>query len=670
MSEKLLINRPIDWEALINTERQCIDNAKSAVRHVENDFKLFASSVSLARVFQGQYRFHHSQQTRYNNISADEGAEIRSAIVDIHDSFLQIIALSIILETKNPSIFDHEQEEQLQGEMICQLENLRLEWNQLGSMNTPAFSIFCDALADNKSLIDLDLRNNDINHVGGSELASALKRNTTLRALDLRWNNVGLIGGRALLVLCQSNSTLNELQLIGNNIPDDIMQSIANALSKNTEQHQIHFGHSQNMAILSRQLQNVHEEKDRQITTTLTRMSLQEQAMLKANKSLAEKLKKLQDALDERKLSFNALSSKNTLLEADLTVAKQQYDDIQNVIKKMEIDKQELIYKIRRECKQEKDELIDIQEKLQRDLNASLEIQRRLNEKIQDLERKNDKLQTTVHELGETITINERDYQIKLTALDDENQRLKLKQKEDLKDRELITNRDIQRLKEAHSSTEQTLKEQLTKLENIRTSLEREINSLKSNLSTQKLAHDETLQEEKIRIKNNEEKKQQELEDRIHTLTTSKDELESRYNQQLIAYRELQQKLNFQSVEIESFKRQIESIQMTIHDKDTEILETREKTKTDYEKKLRSIQKDIDMNDELKDRIKQLENELKDQRFNDRNTIRELESRVAELQTTLNHRDQEISRLKLDEEQRLHFLRSAIIDYIGTGANT
>ncbi len=40
-----------------------------------------------------------------------------------------------------------------------------------------------------------------------------------------------------------------------------------------------------------------------------------------------------------------------------------------------------------------------------------------------------------------------------------------------------------------------------------------------------------------------------------------------------------------------------------------------------------------------------------------------------ELQTTLNHRDQEISRLKRDEEQRLHFLRSAIIEYIGTGTN-
>ena len=58
-----------------------------------------------------------------------------------------------------------------------------------------------------------------------------------------------------------------------------------------------------------------------------------------------------------------------------------------------------------------------------------------------------------------------------------------------------------------------------------------------------------------------------------------------------------------------------------------------------------------------------------DQRFTDRNTIRELESHLVELQTTLNQREQEISRLKRDEEQRLHFLRSAIIEYIGTETN-
>ena len=60
---------------------------------------------------------------------------------------------------------------------------LRLEWNQLGAMDSPAFSGFCEALASNKGLIELDLRNNDISHVGASELAAALKKNSTLRAL-------------------------------------------------------------------------------------------------------------------------------------------------------------------------------------------------------------------------------------------------------------------------------------------------------------------------------------------------------------------------------------------------------------------------------------------------------------------------------------------------------
>ncbi|CAF4682351.1 unnamed protein product, partial [Rotaria sp. Silwood2] len=314
--------------------------------------------------------------------------------------------------------------------------------------------------------------------------------------------------------------------------------------------------------------------------------------------------------------------------------------------------------------------LFHIQEKFQRDLNESLEIQRRLSEKVHDLERKNETLQTTIHELREIITINDRDHQLKVSSLDDENQRLKLKHKEDLKDHELTSTRDIQRLKESYETTQQNLKEQITKLENIRTTLEREINSLKSTISTQKLNHDEILQQEKLRLKNEEEKKQHELEDRLRSLTTTKEELESHYNQQLISSRDLQQKINFQSVEIETLKRQIESVQTVNLRKDTEILENREKLKTEHEKKLRFIQKDIEMNEELKDRIKQLENDLKDQHYNDRNTIRELETRLADLQTKLNQREQEISRLKHDEEKRLHFLRTAMLDYIGRGTKT
>jgi len=55
------------------------------------------------------------------------------------------------------------------------------------------------------------------------------------------------------------------------------------------------------------------------------------------------------------------------------------------------------------------------------------------------------------------------------------------------------------------------------------------MNSLKSTISTQKLNYDEMLQQEKIRIKNEEEKKQKEIEDRLRIVTNSKEELEVKF---------------------------------------------------------------------------------------------------------------------------------------------
>lgn len=550
------------------------------------------------------------------------------------------------------------------------LRKLRLEWNQLGAMDSIPFTNFCDALAVNKSLIELDLRNNDISHVGGTELAAALKKNVTLRILDLRWNNIGAIGGRSLLASCQSNSTLNELHLVGNDVPDEILQILAETLSKNVEKRQMHFGHSHQMAIIARQLHNAHTDKDRQMANVLQRVSLQEQAMLKANKSLAEKIRKLQDALDDRKLAFNALSAKNALLEADLTVAQQQFHEAKNELKKLQIDNEHLVKKLQREHQDEKETFFIAQNKIQREFHENVELQRRLNEKIHELERKNETLQNTIHEFRQNITENDRDHHLKIAELDDENQRTKLKHKEEIKDQQLSHQREIQRLKETFSSNEQNFKEQIQNLETIRTGLEREINSLKSTLTTQKIHSDEVIQHEKLRIRNEEEKKQNELEQRIRILINNKEELESKLNQQLMTNREFQQKIQFQTVENETLKRQFESIQLANQTKDTEILEIREKSKTDYEKKFRLIQKDVELNDELKDRVKQLENDLKDQRFNDRNTIRDLETRLADLQQKLMQREHELAQWKNQEEKRLHFLRTTMLDYVNRGNQT
>ncbi len=73
------------------------------------------------------------------------------------------------------------------------------------------------------------------------------------------------------------------------------------------------------------------------------------------DRSLAKKVKKLQEALDDAKLAFNAVSAKNALLEADVTVATQQYNDTQNEVKRMQIEREQLKHQIHREYKQEKD---------------------------------------------------------------------------------------------------------------------------------------------------------------------------------------------------------------------------------------------------------------------------------------------------------------------------
>lgn len=59
--------------------------------------------------------------------------------------------------------------------------------------------------------------------------------------------------------------------------------------------------------------------------------------------------------LEDRRIQFNALSAKNTLLETDLTLSAQQYQDALNNIKRLKIDNQQLLDKLEHEHRKEKD---------------------------------------------------------------------------------------------------------------------------------------------------------------------------------------------------------------------------------------------------------------------------------------------------------------------------
>jgi Ran GTPase-activating protein (RanGAP) involved in mRNA processing and transport len=113
------------------------------------------------------------------------------------------------------------------------LQSLCLEWNFLGMHN--GVEALGEALAHNRSLTQLDLRNNKVGSDGASSLARGLAGNATLTSLDLRWNNIQAAGGQALADALAENTTLVELQLAGNKLPLSTSRSIDAALRRNKE---------------------------------------------------------------------------------------------------------------------------------------------------------------------------------------------------------------------------------------------------------------------------------------------------------------------------------------------------------------------------------------------------------------------------------------------------
>ncbi len=107
-----------NFEILINLERQRIHQEKHPIQNQEKDMQLFAATISFARLLQAQYR------SRNIIIDSTDSKEVHIAIMNILNPILRIMALSIILDMKDPLIFNEEQRDQLRSEMIIQLESL------------------------------------------------------------------------------------------------------------------------------------------------------------------------------------------------------------------------------------------------------------------------------------------------------------------------------------------------------------------------------------------------------------------------------------------------------------------------------------------------------------------------------------------------------------------
>ncbi|UJR19345.1 hypothetical protein I4U23_022474 [Adineta vaga] len=126
LSESKCTNQYDNWNELIDMECQRISEAKDIKQNEEKDRRLFAALICLAQLIQVRY-YSVSNDSKTNHTfssssSSSLSEKISNAIIDIDNSILRIIALDMILEMKNPVIFDVNQRNHLDLEMAHLLE--------------------------------------------------------------------------------------------------------------------------------------------------------------------------------------------------------------------------------------------------------------------------------------------------------------------------------------------------------------------------------------------------------------------------------------------------------------------------------------------------------------------------------------------------------------------
>uniref|UniRef100_A0A8C4HQ73 Leucine rich repeat containing 45 n=1 Tax=Dicentrarchus labrax TaxID=13489 RepID=A0A8C4HQ73_DICLA len=324
------------------------------------------------------------------------------------------------------------------------LHRLVLEWNALGVWDE-AFSLFCEGLASNSVLTQLDLRNNQINHHGAAELALALKRNNTVEVLDLRWNNIGLLGGRSLLEALQNNKSIVQLEMAGNNIPSDTLRALEQTIGHNSDRQSTLRESRSRTQVLSKEIHTLKEEKGRQVNLSL-----------KTEKILINS-------------DYDVVMYRLQMTEAALALSEQKNHNMGELLTRVKAEKEEQRERQSRERKKEQEVWTDCW----RENNAKNHLKCDLCKSQQQ----------QIFELKQELTNSTAELKLRLAQAEDRLEAEKRRSKQALEDMDSLRQKEVENVNRHLEESERALQERIFKLEGQRIQLEEEhVSSLEEKL--------------------------------------------------------------------------------------------------------------------------------------------------------------------------------------------
>jgi len=185
--------------------------------------------------------------------------------LNLSDCMLSSVAASKLLTSLSGLISLELRGNDLRGDAIntlaalvrrCSLlHTLNLEWNSLGQTDVE-FNELCNAISNNRNMINCDFRNNQLTNAHGVTIANLIATNPTIKCLDLRWNRIGSTAGREIVDALKHNNTIENVLLDGNGLTHDLIEAIRLICDRNSTNHQLQEKTKMQTSFLLQELEN------------------------------------------------------------------------------------------------------------------------------------------------------------------------------------------------------------------------------------------------------------------------------------------------------------------------------------------------------------------------------------------------------------------------------
>ncbi|XP_020773844.1 leucine-rich repeat-containing protein 45 [Boleophthalmus pectinirostris] len=552
------------------------------------------------------------------------------------------------------------------GRMLAQnnsLNRLVLEWNALGLWDE-AFSLFCEGLASNSSLKELDLRNNQINPQGASELSQALRRNNSLEMLDLRWNNIGLLGGRSLLEALQKNKCLVQLEMAGNNIPSDMVRALEQSTAHNSEQQNALRENRSRTQVLSKEIQILKEEKGRQFLSLMETIDRQRDEMGRSNRCTSVQMAQLQEALNERTSAVSSLTARLQMAEAALALSEQKNTNMATLLTQTKTEKEKLWEQHNREKKKEIEDNALKESKLLKEIQSLTNNNVQLRNKVEEMECRCKSQQQNIFELKQQLTNSTAELKIRLAQAEDRLDKEKLYSKQALENQNSLHHKEVENVNRHLEESERALQERIFKLETQRIQLEEEVSQAKALCASERAQAQEELSCVRAQLRLEEREQVSSLKEKLSSLRCSLQEAQLHASQQKDFISELQARSSQHSLEVDTLRRRIDELQQELSGKEQEKVVEVNKVRVELQEQIGRLETERAAQTGLKERIGVLEREMKVQSSNHREALRDKDSEITTLLEKVRLRDVQIQRITEAEAQRASYLQSAILTYV------